>query len=106
VFRSRRDGLLEMGSLAARNGRQFRGRWFDTAGGEVITSTEAEGLVAVALTYRDSVKATRVLPFEKRDLLIVLAATLLPVVPSMLIRIPHEEWFTMASLVLGTSGLP
>lgn len=106
VFRARRDGLLEVAGLAARNGRWFRQRWTESAGGEVITSTDAEGLAAVAMTYRDSVKATRLWPFEKRDLVVVLAAVLLPVVPSMLVRIPHEEWFSMASLLVGVGGFP
>lgn len=106
LFRARREGLLEVSALAARNGRWFRKRWADSPGGEVVTSTEAEGLVAVAATYRDSVKATHIWPFEKRDLIMVLAAALLPVVPIMFFRIPHEEWFSIASLLIGQSGFP
>lgn len=106
MFRARREALVEVGSLAARNGRWFRNRWTDTKAGTVLSSAEPQNLVAIASTYRDSVAATRIWPFQKRDLLLVLAATLLPVVPIMLVRIPHEEWFSMASLLVGAGGFP
>ena len=103
---TRRDGLLEIGGLAVRNGRWFRNKWVDSAGGAILTSSEAQELAAVGVTYRDSIRATRIWPFEKRDLAWVLAAALAPIIPSMLIRIPHEEWFAMASLLVGKTGIP
>jgi hypothetical protein len=90
-----------LGGLAARNGRWFRGRWIDSAAGEVVTSAEVQSLAALAATYRDTVKQLRLTLFEKKDLLLVLLATLLPVVPNMLLRVPHDEWRAMVSFLFG-----
>lgn len=94
-----------LSGLAVRNGRWFRERWLPTAGGEALASSDVQSLAAIASTYRDTVQQIRIVPFDKKDLLLVLAATLAPVLPSMIVRIPHAEWFTMAAFMFGT-GLP
>jgi len=94
-----------MGGLAARNGRWFRERWMNSADGEVLSTADVQGLAAIGSTYREAVKQLRLVLFERRDLMLVLFAALLPAVPSMLVRITHEEWLAMASFVVGT-GLP
>jgi hypothetical protein len=97
LYRARKLGIHDVGGLAARCGRAFRRQWHES-GEAVISDERVQSLAAVAQTYRDTVKSMRLWPFEKKELVIVLVATLLPVVPSMLARIPHEEWLAMMSL--------
>lgn len=40
-----------------------------------------------------------------KDLLRVVLATLIPLVPSMFVRIPHTEWMLMASFLFSTGGV-
>ena len=68
-------------------------------GDEILAGGEAQNLAALGSTYRDAVKATRVVPLELRDVLIVLVATMLPLVPIVISQIPHDEWLVLASLV-------
>lgn len=100
IHRARREAQLEVGGLAARAGRAFRQRWADCPGAEVIASQDIQSLAALSTTYCDTLKEIRVLPFKLVDIYIVLLATLLPVVPPMLVQIPHSEWLAMATLFL------
>ncbi len=97
--RAKTEALDALGGLAVRNGRWFRDRWMDSAGGEAVASNDVQSLSAIASTYRETVKQIPIVLFEKKDLLLVLLATLLPVVPTMLVRIPHDEWMLMASFL-------
>lgn len=101
--RARRAGLVDIGGLAAKLGRRFRRRWIR---GELPTdadaSVDAEALAAVGSSYRDSVHQLRTLLFDVRDLVILSVATLIPVVPVMLVRIPREDWVKMAELIGGS----
>jgi hypothetical protein len=94
------------GGLAVRNGRWFRERWIGSAPGEAITSNDAQSLGAIGSIYRDTIKQVRLVLFEKKDLLFVLVATLLPVVPTMLLRLPRDEWQQMASFLFSKGGFP
>lgn len=101
VYRVRRAGLVQLGGIAARNGRWFRKHWVGTGGGELLARSDAEGLDATARVYRDTVKSISLLPFTKRDVLLVVVATLAPMVPLMLLRIPYGEWLAMLSVLKG-----
>jgi hypothetical protein len=101
VYRARRAGLVHLGRIAARNGRWFRKYWMDTGGGELLAHSDAEGLEATARVYRDTVKSISLLPFAKRDVLLVIVATLAPMVPLMLLRIPYGEWLAMLAVLKG-----
>jgi hypothetical protein len=94
-----------MGGLAARNGRWFRERWMDSEGGQALSAADVQGLAAIGSTYRETVKQIRLVLVERRDLVWVLLAALLPAVPSMLVQIPHDEWLSMASFLIG-KGVP
>lgn len=99
--RARVAAVDELGGLAARNGRWFRDRWLESAAGEVLSSGDVQNLAALGTTYRDSVKQIRIVMFDKKDLLLVLVATLVPTVPSIVVQIPNDEWLGMASFLLG-----
>jgi hypothetical protein len=103
TYVARRDGLDALGGIAASTGRAFRDRWMNRPGDEVLASEEVQNLAALGGTYRDAVKAMRVVPLELRDVVIVLIATLVPVVPSILSQIPHGEWMVLASLLFSKS---
>lgn len=103
LHRARVAAVDALGGLAARNGRWFRDRWISSDAGEVIGSGEIQSLAAIGATYRETVKQMRVVLFDKKDLISVLLATLLPVVPSMLAQIPYDEWLAMASFVFRRS---
>jgi hypothetical protein len=102
--RVRREGLVEIGGLAAKLGRQFRRRWIQgqALATEADASADAQELAAIGSTYRDSVYRLRTLLFNRRDLLILIIATAIPVVPVMLARIPYEDWMKMAELIGGS----
>ena len=79
-----------------------------TAGGEALASSDVQSLAAIASTYRDTVQQIRIVPFDKKDLLLVLAATLAPVLPSM---IDAEQYFSAdrriaRSTCAGITALP
>ncbi|HEX8111161.1 MAG TPA: hypothetical protein VF516_25700 [Kofleriaceae bacterium] len=102
--RVRRAGLVEIGGLAAKLGRQFRQRWIQ--GRALVTeadaSADAQALAAIGSSYRDSVHRLRTLLFDRRDLLVLIVATAIPVVPVMIARIPREDWVKMAKLIGGS----
>jgi hypothetical protein len=106
LHRTRLAASDELGGLAARNGRWFRQRWIGSESGLVLDNTEVQSLAAIAQTYRETVKQVRLVLFEKKDLILLVAATLLPVVPTMLMRLPSDEWSQMASFLVSKGGIP
>lgn len=113
LHRTKVATLDSLGRLATRDGRRFRERWLAADNGEAAASGEVadngketdsgevQGLVAIAETYRDTVQQIRLVLFDRKDLVLVLLATLLPVVPGMVVQIPHDEWLAMASFLFG-----
>jgi hypothetical protein len=106
LHRARRRARGALGGLLVRNARWFRARWFDSAAGEALESSDAQSLDALASTYRESVTKIRVLLVSKSDLVRVAVVTLLPVVPTMIVRIPHHEWARMTSFLISRAGIP
>lgn len=94
------------GRLAVRNGRWFRDRWLASEPGDAISTNDVQSLAAIGSIYRDTIKQVRLVLFEKKDLLFVLGATLLPVVPTMLFRLPRDEWQQMAAFLASKGGFP
>lgn len=100
LHRARLHARNTLGSFAARNGRWFRNRWIDSKAGAALESADVQSLAAINSMYRDTVKQVQLVLFERKDLWLLLFAALLPIVPTMLIRIPHEEWGQMTSFLL------
>jgi hypothetical protein len=101
LARAKRDGFANLGSMAAGAGRWFRDRWPDPAQADVVTTEYIQSMASMVSTYRDTVAQLHLLLFTKYDLLIVLAATLGPILPVMIVRIPREDWKALLGLFTG-----
>jgi hypothetical protein len=102
--RARRAGLVDIGGLAAKLGRRFRRRWIQDRGleTEADVSADAQALAGIGSSYRDSVHRLRMLLFDPHDLIILIVATAIPVVPVMIARIPADDWMKMVELIGGS----
>ena len=102
--RARRTGLVDIGGLAAKLGRRFRRQWIQ--GRELATeadaSVDAQALAGIGSSYRDSVHRLRMLLFDPHDLIVLIVATAIPVVPVMIARIPVADWMKMVELIGGS----
>lgn len=101
LVRARRQGLKQIGALAARSGRRFRRSWLRDPRPGPVRDREVEGLGATVVTYRDTLYSIHYVLWEKRDLIVLLAATLAPVLPVMLASVPKEDWAELLSLLSG-----
>jgi hypothetical protein len=102
--RARRAGLADVGGLAAKLGRRFRRRWIRATevAAEADASADAQALAAIGSSYRNSISRLRLLLFDLHDLIILIVATAIPVVPVMFARVPHEDWMKIAKLIGGS----
>ncbi len=105
LVRARFDGMLECDALAAKNGWDFRRAWIVEHGRDFLQAQDAQTLAALAHVYRDSVERIRYFIFDKRDVIVLLLATLVPVVPVLLLHVPSEDWRDLVQLLSG-SRLP
>lgn len=99
LWRARRKGLLEVGRVASRVGRLLRSSYRDPE--RLQESRVVQDLASIEQTYRETVKQLTFLLFDRYDLALLLLATLLPVVPVMLMHVPFEDWQEVASLITG-----
>jgi hypothetical protein len=99
LVRAHRRGKLELNALATKLGRRLRRASIDHE-----SSVESETVMALAnveQTYRETVKQLSPFLFDKRDLAALLVATLLPLLPVMLLHIPSEDWRELLTLLTG-----
>ncbi|MFT3922917.1 MAG: hypothetical protein QM778_10315 [Myxococcales bacterium] len=102
LYKARREGLIEVSGMAAEAGRRFHRRWIEGRGcGSRAFGLEVQGLAATVSSYRETVEKMRVVMFDKRDMIKLLVATLLPLVPVMVTRVPKEDWLQLLSLFTG-----
>jgi len=102
LLRARRAGIIEYGELATDCGRRFRRRWIELSDRKDLLGTaETQPLTNIAETYRETVDRMRLLLIEGRDMVALLAATLLPMVPVMLAYVPVEDWRALMGLITG-----
>jgi hypothetical protein len=102
LFRARRQGILDCGARACDEGRRFQRRILEgrvpkgeTSGADVAAMSD------VTVVYREAVDRLQIVLVDQRDLIALAIATLLPVLPMMLIRVPLEEWRELASVLVG-----
>jgi hypothetical protein len=99
LLQARRQGMLELGSVATSAGRLFREALLhperSVGGGSV------QELASLEQTYRETVKQLSLFLFDRHDLALLLLATLFPVVPVMFLSVPSEDWEQVLSLVMG-----
>jgi hypothetical protein len=102
LVRARIRGLIESDHLSAEHGRRFRERWVtDGATGELLEVNDVQSLSSMAQVYRETVDRMRYIPVERLDVLWLLAATLLPLVPVMLWHVPAENWRDLLGILSG-----
>ncbi len=105
LFRAKRLGLIEANSFATRFGRRFHRRWIRESsrsrGRELLAGDDIQGLDALGSSYRDGIAQLRLVLIDKTDVLLLLAATLAPVVPVMIARVPLEEWSRLLEMLTG-----
>jgi hypothetical protein len=102
LLTARRIGLTEYGRLGAEYGRGFQGRWFsEHRPGARIGPRSTQPLSDLAATYRDTIDRFRILLFDKRDMITLLVATLVPMVPVILMRVPTEDWRRLLTMLTG-----
>jgi hypothetical protein len=102
LVRARRIGLIEYGRLGAEYGRGFQNRWFlEGRPGARIGPRSTQPLSDLAVTYRDTIDRFRILLFDKRDMVVLLVATLLPMAPVILMRVPTEDWRRLLTMLTG-----
>ena len=93
LARTKRTGLGEYGSLAARYVREFDGKWLrgGAAPGEPLVGTaDLQSLADLGNSF-EVVKGMRLAPVTRDAILQLAAATLLPVVPLLLTMMPWDE---------------
>lgn len=101
LFAARQRGLRELGGVACRTGRAFREALLDPS--VAVHGVKVHELASVEQAYRETVKQLGLILFDKRDLMILLAATLVPLVPLMLMHVPIEDWRAIVALVAGVA---
>ena len=103
LFRARRRGIIDCGARACDDGRRLQRRISRAQGDDDLTaaSIEISALCDVGSIYREAVDRLQIVLVDRRDLIGLLAATLAPVVPMMLIRVPLEDWHNLAGMLTG-----
>jgi len=89
----KRKGLREYGTLAERYVREFDAKWLRgaaPAGEAFVGSGDIQSLADLANSY-ELVRTMRIAPITKEDILGLVAATLVPLVPLLLTMMPLEE---------------
>jgi hypothetical protein len=102
LVRARRDGRDEFGGLATDLGRRVRRRV--VIGGDLSAGPdgyETERLVESIQIFQSSTDAIWLVLFDKRDIVLLLVATLLPVLPVMLINVPYADWRELGAILTG-----
>jgi len=100
LVRTRQAGWIGYGGLATTLGRRFRRRWIEHRTG-LPDQDETQPVADLGTIYRDAVDRMQFLMVDTRDLIWLLVATLLPVVPVMVAKIPGEDWRELLGLVTG-----
>ncbi len=105
LFRAKRQGLIEANSFATRFGRRFHRRWVregaPSRGREAQAGDDIQALDALGTSYREGIAQLRLVLIDKTDVLLLLAATLAPVVPVMIARVPLDEWSQLLEMLTG-----
>jgi hypothetical protein len=102
LFRARRRGIIDCGGRGCDEGRRFQRRVAETRQQADPTAVvEVAALSEIGAVYREAVDKLQTVLVDRRDLIGLLVATLLPTVPMMLIKVPWEDWRELASMLTG-----
>jgi hypothetical protein len=98
----KRDGLFTVGALSAEYGRSFRGVWLGHHEPRQLLGTMDVGALAdLNSTFQETIEKIRPLMIDLPHLLVLVIATLAPLVPVMIWSIPREDWLDLLSLLTG-----
>lgn len=108
LYVARRRGILDCGGRACDEGRRFQrnavARRADpaiAAGDDDRAAVDVAALADVGDVYREAVDRLQIVLVDRRDVLALLMATLLPVVPMMLLSVPLADWRALATILTG-----
>ena len=93
LAQAKRKGLREYGTLAERYVREFDAKWLRggaPADEPFVGSGDVQSLADLANSY-EVVRTIRIAPITKEDIIRLMAATLVPLVPLLLTMMPLEE---------------
>jgi hypothetical protein len=97
-----RIGCIEYGKLASRYAQGFDTRWIrekSTADHEIENAADIQGLADMANSYR-IVEKMQSIPIKRNDIIMLAAATVVPVLPLLLTMMPLSELIKMVSGIL------
>jgi hypothetical protein len=92
-LRCRFEGLLNFGALIWRHDRAFDEKWvksLETSHQSLLGSPDAASLAELALAY-EHVDRMQLIPFDKKALVVLVVATLIPMIPLVGTAIPLVE---------------
>jgi hypothetical protein len=92
LFRARRTGLIEFGTLATVYVAGFDEKWLrgGARGEEILGTGDIQSLADLANSYA-VVRGMRLMPFGLEDLVLLGVAALLPILPLVLTVVPLDE---------------
>ena len=93
LAQAKRTGNREYGTLAERYVREFDAKWLRgpvPADEPLVGSGDIQSLADLANSY-EVVRSMRIAPIAKEDILRLVAASLVPLVPLLLTMMPLEE---------------
>jgi hypothetical protein len=93
LAKAKRRALLEYGSLVGEHGRLVRRRWIlgQAPGNDALLQAPELGPVADTETLYQAVSRMRPVPFGKSTLLVIAAATLVPIVLLVSTQVPIKQ---------------
>jgi hypothetical protein len=92
LLRARLRAWGAYGALVADYSRRFQDRWVEQPGhADLLGSPDFQSLADLSSTYQENVRKMRVILFEARDLVLLVAATLIPALPILLTLLPARE---------------
>jgi hypothetical protein len=101
LVRARLDGVLEYDGVSSEQGRRFRRVWIVDRQPNLLAAPDAQTLDSIGNIYSNWVARIRFVLFDKNDVVFLLVATLLPVLPIMLVHMPVESWRALVEALTG-----
>ena len=92
LLEEKRRGMFQYGALAAGVGRQFERKWLERKGTVEDDALEVPDFSATTDLYQvvSNVYDMRTVPIDVRDVLLLVATTLLPFLPIVLMAVPFD----------------
>ena len=105
LWKTRVAGLRRYGGLVTDYVRQFQTRWVDGERASLLGTPDVQSLADITTAYQQSVAVVGTTLFGKRDVVVLVAAALVPAAALLLVERPaHEVLKRVAGMLLG--GMP